>query len=510
LDFKFVNFNIMKLDINRKMKAFIAMVMGGTILLTSCVDLDEDLKEAKLDPSLTLNSAEAMEASMVGSYRALTVAATWAQFWLNSYGGDDVTTHSGKNKIAMREADLRKLTSISERIHTAYEEPFKVIKGVNHIIANPLKIEEDQIKIDRLMGEAYFLRAFSYFHLTRTFGKVPLKLNTKFGEKLQLAEIKDIYIQIEKDFKMAVSLLPDKYPGVPAAIRPNKGSAKAFLAKLYLHWAGWPLKDNSKYALAASTAKEVIDKAADHGFALVDDMGTLWSVADENRFNSEIVFGIGHYPDLSNKYANRHSGRLGYPGSDAKGWAEIFAEIAFFEDFPAGARKDATYRTELVFEGVTKHWTEFKDEAHPMFLKVTGYQSEIKTNNSVTAMTTYFMRYADLLLLYAEAEGRSGGNAADAWEALNKVRRRAYKDDAGYTDIVSGDLAELAYTERKWELAGEFKRWDDLVRMERVESALANRSDQELVKGGFGDLSTANYFVPIPASELDKAPWLKD
>ncbi len=498
----------MKLHIKNKIGIFIALALCGAVMLTSCVDLDEDLNDAKLDPS-ALNSEKALEASVTGAYRALTKAATWAQFWLNAYGGDDLTTHSGKNKQAMREADLRKLTSTSARIGTAFAESYNIIKEVNYIIEGSENIEGDQTNINSLRGEAYFLRGFAYFHLTRTFGRVPLKLNTGVGEQLELAELVDIYTQIEKDFKMAADLLPDKYIGVTAAIRPNNGSARAFLAKLYLHWAGWPLKDNSKYALAASTAKSVIDKADDYGFALVDDMGTLWSIADENRLNSEIVFGIGHNQALGNQYSNRHSGRLGYPGTDAGGWAEIFAEIAFFESFPEGARKDATYRTELVYKGVTKHWMDFKDEPHPMFLKVTGYQSELKTTNSVTSMTTYFMRYSDLLLIYAEAEGRSGGSSSEAWEALNQVRRRAYMGDESYADLLTGDLAELAYTERKWELAGEFKRWDDLVRMERVESALSNRSSQEKVTGSFGDLSSASYFVPIPASELDKAPWLK-
>ena len=498
----------MKLHIKNKIGRYIALVLSGAIMFTSCVDLDEDVNEAKLDPS-TLNSEEALEASVVGTYRALTKAATWSQFWLNSFGGDDITTHSGKNKQAMREADLRTLTSVSARIGTAYKESYNIIKEANYIIDGSQNIEGNQDVINALRGEAYFLRAFAYFHLTRNFGRVPLKINPGVNEELPLAEFIDIYKQIERDFKMAADLLPEKHPKVSVAIRPNSGSAKAFLAKLYLHWAGYPIKDNSKYALAASTAKSVIAKAGEHGFALVEDMGTLWSTTDENRLNSEIVFGIGHNQKLGNQYSNRHSGRLGYPGSDAGGWSEIFAEIAFFEEFPEGARKDATYRTELVYKGVTKHWKDFKDEPHPMFLKVTGYQSELKTTNSVTSMTTYFMRYADLLLIYAEAEGRSGGNDAAAWEALNQVRRRAYMGDPLYEDLNSGNLAELAYTERKWELAGEYKRWDDLVRMERVESALMNRSSEEKVTGSFGDLSSNNFYVPIPAGELEKAPWLK-
>ena len=74
----------------------------------------------------------------------------------------------------------------------------------------------------------------------------------------------------------------------------------------------------------------------------------------------------------------------------------------------------------------------------------------------------------------------------------------------------SGNLAELAYTERKWELAGEFKRWDDLTRMERVAEALANRSPEELVGPVTGDTSPANYFAEIPEEELIRSPQLRE
>jgi len=507
----------MKKYLKLKARGITIIVLCIMALFTSCVDLKEDVAAARLDPS-NLNSKEALEASITGAYKAVGESAKWAQFWINSFGGDDLTTHSGKNKIAFREADRRTLTSASARINTAYEASYKIIKAVNNIIENKDNfVDIDTDAINAMVGEAYFLRAFSYFHLTRTFGKVPLNLTVEIEADLGLSDIIDIYQQIESDLLVAVSLLPAKYPGVNAAIRPSNGSARAMLAKLYLHWAGWPLKDASKYALAASSAKIVIDNAATHGFALVPDMNTLWSVDDANRLNSEIVWAAAHCVGCGNSYANRHTGKLGY-SSSVGGWNEIFAEIKFMEDFPAGARKDATY----VLEGKLKkddsdgthkkndivNWRVFDDEAHPSFKKVTGHLSEISTGNSLTGMTTYFMRYADLLLMYAEAEGRSGGNSADAWEALNKVRRRANAlpvntPDAA-VDLTSGDLAELAFTERKWELAGEYIRWGDLVRMERVAAALANRSTEELVGPIEGDTSPANYFSPLPQSELDK------
>ncbi|GAB3652140.1 RagB/SusD family nutrient uptake outer membrane protein [Echinicola sediminis] len=495
--------------------AALLMLLSNLAISPGCT-LEEDPSEARLDPG-SLNSQEALEAAVVGMYRTFTTGAQWAHSWMRYYGADDITTHSGKNKQGFREADRMEMTSLTPGVQLAYDPYYATIKEANNIIENEVNIATgDRETLDALIGEAYFLRAFCYFHLVRTFGRVPLVIDTDITEnaKKGRSEILEIYQQIENDFLKAESMLPVKYPGVEAAIRPNSGSARAYLAKVYMHWAGWPLKDNAKYAMAASSAKQVIDNAEAHGFALVPDMGTLWSIKNENRFNTEIVFGLGHAADLNvGAYSNRYTGRGGYPG-DVNGWNELFAEIGFFREFPEGPRKEKTYRTEVEFRGNTIHWEDFQDERHPMFLKVTGYQDEISTTNSVTMMTTYFMRYADLLLMYAEAEGRSGGNSAEAWEALNMVRRRAndlqVDQPEPTVDLAAGDLAELAYTERKWELAGEFKRWDDLTRMERVADALASRSSEELVGPVTGDTSPANYFAEIPEAELTKAPQLRE
>ncbi len=503
----------MKNIIEMKTKNIFLVLLTATFLV-GCA-LEEDLSDAKLDPS-TLNSPEALEAAVAGMYLQFEGANRNSQSWIRSFGGDDVTTHSGLNKQGIRDSDKMEMTSLTAGVDLAYGPFYSVIKEANNIIGSEdnFSTSSEKKNVNALLGEAYFLRAFNYFHLTRVFGGVPLILSTDIlgNVNLERAELTDIYAQIENDLLKAESLLPSKYPGVPAAIRPNSGSARAYLAKLYMHWAGWPLKETSKYAMAASSAKTVIDNASAHGFALVPDMGTLWSITDENRFNSEIVFGLGHSQHLGNQFANRHKGRVGYPG-DVQGWSENFAEIAFFEEFPEGKRKKDTYRTDVEFKGKIINWKNFKNESHPMFLKVTGYQNEIATSNSVTSMTTYHMRYADLLLYYAEAVGRSGINISDAWESLNKVRRRAeglpVNTPNASVDLTSGDLAELAYTERKWELAGEFQRWDDLTRMERVAEALANRSSEELVGPVTGDTSPSNYFAEIPEKELVTSPQLR-
>lgn len=496
----------------------------------SCAELDENPEEVQLSPE-ALSSVETLRDIVTGIYRNTFNGARWSDYYLASYGGDDVTTHSSKNKIGFRESDWRSQTISSDRTLLAYRDSYIVIAAANVAINAQDDIVNGDLDLkDIYLGECYFLRALSYLHLTRTYGRVPIVLEVNSTEAPVRAEFVEIYQLIEADLQKAESLLPNNYPGIPAlGARPSKGAAKAFLARLYMHWAGYPVKDNGKYALAATKAKEVIDGG--FGYELSDSLRKMWTVAD--RFNhNEGVFTLVACAAVCN-VGNRTTGRLGLP-STTGGWNETFGEIAFYEDMEAAAmaegtmvRYNDTYISELIPRGKKPHklgadWRTFSDEAHPILRKVAGgdMSESVVVNSTNTDLNRYVLRYADVLLTYAEASGRSGNVTADAWEALNKVRRRAAgldsnTPDAGI-DLIAGDLAELAYTERKWELAGEFERWHDLVRMERVADALANRSSEELVdiaNSKTPSLDTSGkyfYFNPLPQVVIDRAPQLAD
>lgn len=493
----------------------------------SCADLEEDPGKTLISPT-TLTSVETLDVLVTGMYRTVQNDARWTDFYIAGFGGDDITTFSAGNKIGFREADWRSQTSLSERTGRAWNAPYSMIAIANsaiNAIPDITVSEDDQEKFDRIIGEAYFMRAFAYLHLTRTFGKVVINLEVNDLEQKELSSVEDVYQQIESDLQQAESLLPDTYPGVVAVgARPSKGAAKGFLARLYMHWAGFPVNDTSKYALAATKAKEVID--GPYGYALAPSMREMWTVA--NRFNhDEGVFTLVFCDELCD-IGNRTTGRLGFP-ADAGGWSETFGEIAFFEDMEEAAMAEGTmarFEDTYILEVIPRRdrpngadWRNFKNEPHPILRKVGGgdmTETSLVVNSTNTPLNRYFMRYADVLLTYAEAAGRSGNVTADAWEALNMVRRRAAGLDPNSPDasidLTSGDLAELAFTERKWELAGEYERWHDLVRMDRIAEAFANRSPEERADVVNSKTPSATgpsaYFTPIPQSELNLSPQL--
>lgn len=527
----------------KSLKMLVATIalLGIAVTFNSCsqFDLDEDPGKSQL-AVLPYASLSELDLAVTGAYDRLWAALRMTTAWVSAWGGDDLTTHRASNKADFREYDQRAVTNGNARTRGTWNGLFAAIRAANTVLVNAADTNlAERSEQDRLVGEAHFIRAYSYHHLIRQFEKLPIITDVTPDFEITLSTRVEVMAQIESDYAMAESLLP--VSSNLGATRPNKGTAKAFMARLYMDWAGYPTSDNSKYAQAAASAKSVIDNAGAHGFELVPDMATLYTLG--GAANSEGVFTLSHCQPCGR--GNRKTGKLGLP-NDFGGWQESFAEIRFFEDMPDNYRKDVTYHTEVPANAGGNRavanpadaaqiiqWTEFTDQQNPIFAKITGPWEDNIFNGFQNSRADYIMRYAEVLLIYAEASGRAGSSGADAFEALNMVRRRAEGLPAGQAnsdvDLTSGDLGELAYTEKKWELAGEYQRWYDLVRMQRVDQALSNRNPQVSIGTTYdasgvgtptpltiasnpilGSLGTDNYFAPIPPGELDQLPGLVD
>lgn len=478
---------------------------------------------------------EQLQDGVTGIYGQLVRAARWSTFYVNGWSGDDITTHKASNKADFREYDQRVISKANARTTNNWSGIYSMIRAANTVLANIEGVTLPNIDLqNQLIGETHFLRGTLLLHLTRVHGQIPLPLDVSQPDpQLALSSQQEVYEQIESDLLKAETLLPAIT--TTGAVKPNSGSARAMLSRLYLDWAGYQGGDATKYADAASSAKQVIDNKDTHGFNLMTNFEDLFKVA--NRFNEESIWTISYCEACG--LDNRKYGKLGLPG-DFAGWQETFAEIKFFEDFPEGPRKEATYLTEIPVDAagkidptstIMKKWTEFKDQQSPIFKKISGSLEDNTYGAFKTNRNDFYMRFAEVLLIYAEASGRSGNVTADAWEALNMVRRRAeglpFDTPDASVDVTSGDIAELAFEERKWEFAGEFIRWNDLVRMQKVQEALSNRTPATSIGTAFdadgngtpspitsaanpilGSLGTENYFAPIPAGEIAIHPGL--
>jgi hypothetical protein len=210
-------------------------------------------------------------------------------------GSDDVTTHPASNKADWREFDQFAVSTTNQRSNAVYNGCYKAIQGANNVINNYEKTVGTKATIDIIVGEAHFIRGFSYYWLTRFWGNIPLITAGEYSDDLLTvgkSTPQQVYDLIIADLKVAETNLPNtkRDPG-----RPNKGSAKAFLADVYLTMAGWPLKQTDKYDLAAAKAKEVIDNKALYGFELLPTFAAVFENDPASSGTKEAVFQISGF-----------------------------------------------------------------------------------------------------------------------------------------------------------------------------------------------------------------------
>lgn len=474
--------------------------------------LDENPKGLVYGTS-ALSSVGGLDAALTGAYKGMASGSQqsflFASVMAVTMGGDDVTTHPASNKADFREMDQFNATNTNQRSGGIWNACYKTIQGANNVINNYSQTvavtATDKATVTRIRGEAHFLRGLAYFWLVRLWGNIPLITTSDFSFdlfKVEKSPVADVYQLIISDFSEAEKLLPTTkfQPG-----RPSIGSAKAYLAEVYLTMAGWPLMDVSKYALAAEKAKEVIDGKALYKFDLAADLATVWANDPAHVNIPEEVFSFYANTAGGNSTGNANYGFTAMPADEEGGFDDSYAEINFFYNFPEGRRKDLTFRTVLKRNNGTLVPWEESTTKHPY------YQKNYLVNDQKlqrSSLPLVMMRYAHVLLMYAEAQARST-NAPNqqAYDALNAIRKRAGLPEYTFGSLSATQFADAVVNERSWEFAGERTRWFDLVRLELVESANANKNPNDLKP--IGTIDKSDYWLKIPAQDLNINPNLR-
>ncbi len=481
------------------MKKLLIIMFGLVLLLeTGCEGyLDEDLR-GKVLGGAVLSSQPGLESALTGAYKGM--GSTWSYGFLNgwstevSLGGDDVTCPASMGDP--KEFDIFTVDAANGSTASVYNGCYKTIQGANNVITyyNTTVGDPDQIQI--IAGEAYFLRALCYFWLVRYYGDLPLMTTPDFSLDqltMEKSSAASIYELIEEDLKMAEVMLADEKRDIG---RPNKGSAKAVLADVYITEAGWPLKDQSKYALAAAKAKEVIDNHEAYGFELLPTFTEVFENDPTQNGTAEDVFAV----TASLSFWSTSNALVGYwamPG-EMGGWDVVYSELNFFKNFPEGPRKRATFAYEYpLADGSVVGWEDLVHK-HPYYKKLWINENDPGFLNYASGLPNSMMRYAHVLTIYAEAKARSGGPDALAYECLNSIRTRSELEPL--SGLSATEFADAVVQERAWEFAGERTRWFDIVRLETVAEVNSHRdpADNVITK----TITEADYTFPLPMSEL--------
>lgn len=390
--------------------------------------------------------------------------------------------------LRVTNADVRTISVLAhsttnDRVDELWRESYVAINRANIAVERIPLITMDATLRTRLVNEAKFLRGLLYFNLVRIWGDVPLVLNETASldkNSIQIARTpkEDVYKQIIADLT-AAEALPNTFTGADAG-RATGGAAKSILAKVYLTRQEWDK--------AAAKSLEVIN--GPYGYDLFENFADVFNVATKN--GKEHIFSAQCKSNV-NGQGNRLASSatpVGIAGVASAGTDEPHPDTyALFS--AADKRRDVTFFTSLVSPTTGKAVT-----FAPRFFKY--FDPAQIVNPTESAKNIPVIRFAEILLIYAEAVNESTGPSTPAYDAINRVRKRAGL--AVLAGLTKDQFREAVYIERRLELMFEFQRWFDLVRTKRMIT--------ELHKIGKTNAAEKHYLHPIPQREMDLNPKL--
>lgn len=352
---------------------------------------------------------------------------------------------------------------------------YQTIGRVNRFLENIVQVPiSDDVK-NRMMAEARFMRAYWYADLVHFFGDVPLILKTLTLSESQVTRTPkaDVLKAAEADFDFAIANLPVKASEVG---RATKGAAWAFKARMYLY--------NERWAEAAAAANEVIKL---NTYSLQADYQNIFVESNEN--NSEVIFDIQYirntrqqpWPSTALSYSEWPTAGVTLSMIDSyymkNGKAISDAGSGYNEQDPFKDRDPRMAATFFLPGSQFKGKTFIpKGESSRTCFRPRKYADENNPDLNNCGLNLILMRYADVLLMRAEALIETGNTTQEVYDLINQVRQRASVnmpkiEAAEGTGLSQAQLRQILRHERRVEFPMEFTRYSDMRRW-KLESAV--------------------------------------
>ena len=466
--------------------------------LCSCTDfLDEQLQDDYNGNKFFTNEANAQR-SIIGAYNTIGFTSADNYLWVFGDIASDDSVKGGNpgDMSAGEEIDHFEANSDNGIIAIYWKYAYETVSQANNIIAYVPGIDMDAALRSRIVGEAKFLRALSYFHIVNIWGSVPLRKepNQNNNANIVLSDPGTVYQLIKDDLRDAIaSPLSAEYSS-PDAGRASLGAAYALMAKVYL------FEKNYGECLSAIASLQALNL-----YELEDDYADLFKLGAED--SKEAIFVARHLSDqnpglgnILNVYFAPQQENGYYFNAPTESFVESFDELTV--DGGTDPRLDASIgrpgQMWMNGEVFDDSWTSNNDTPY-LVRKYNQPLSEVTIGRkSDGGLPFMYLRYADVLLMKAEALAYRNANSQDledAAAALDEVRGRA--DLAPTTATTQEALLSAIRKERRRELGFESHRFFDLMRWgkEIAEAALG----EDFAGKWTGD----RYYFPLPLSETD-------
>ena len=473
----------------------ITALLGLALIVTSCNKLIE-----KPQSLITKEQSYKTEADATAGVNAIYNTMILDPGDQSIYGRNlnflvDMTTDdlsAGVSAINPNVQSLSKITydANNDRVAAIWRQHYVGINRANVAIDRIAEINFDQTSKNNLIREAKFLRALFYFNIVRLFGGVPLVLHDATSVDLgslkkNRASVDEVYAQIIKDLEDAESLPQATGANIG---RATGGAAKSLLAKVYLTRKDW--------AKAASKAAEAI--SGPYGYDLFPSFADNFKAARKNTVES--IFAAQYEANGGAGISSSIYFITSFP-SPTGNRADVPADGQLYALYqPGDTRRDATFYTSKVYNGVTYNYTA------PGYFNKYVDDALLATPN-LASINFPILRFSDVLLIYAEAlNEKDNAPSSEAYAAINKVRRRAFgkpinAPDASVdlTGLDYGSFKAAVYLERRLEFVQEAQRWFDLVRTGRLVAEVSKVATKTSV-------AEKNNLFPIPQSEISLNP----
>ena len=493
---------------------FLPFYLFTLLPLIGCADLDQT-SISSIDKDNFYQSREDIQTAINGIYQEFTVDGFYGMFNNQSVYINDLQTDYVKAGAQTNSAHIRELSNFAVQptnlfVGYAWEEHFTAINRANVVIDKVTDASWlDEQTRQNYINEARFLRALMYFNLVRYFGGVPIVLHDGEGEGAPRNSVDEVYEQIVSDFTAAESL-PAGFTTLDS--KASSLAASALLSKVYLTWAQTSSEkgkanQSAYYQKAIDYAQKVIDSGKYH---LLDKFIDNWSVDKKN--GPEHIFSIEHDRTVNGNITGHCTFATNW--SDAEPVLLATSDRYYDESDSKDQRRDGSW-AKRIFNPNTGTDFVFTVPRFRKYIDSLNYANPASTGNAAGQSTnTTVIRYAEILLIKAEAENELNGPTEAAYDAINQIRRRAYwspylniqnTPSDGSALELSGlskeEFREKLREERRLEFILEGQRWFDLIRWHiLVKYVKENTPASETLK--LQNVSKRNYLLPLPQDQL--------
>ena len=459
--------------------------------LFSCSDefVEQDPVYA-IDAENYFNSKTDYENALIGAYDMLH--STYVNVLMGEIASDNTRSggESATDVPGFQQVDEMTHTPVNANLKNLWDWTFAGVQRCNYILE--FKDKTDFQGKNQLIAETRFLRAYYHFELVKWFGGIPLNGDKRFKlddeKKIPRASSSAVYALIESDLQFAIQNLR----ATPAQTgRVTKGAAQSLLGKAFLY--------QNKFTDAATTLETVITTG---GYSLVSDYNKIFENETENNVESvfEIQYSDAQGADFSCLQCSEGNVAVGFNG--IRNYSGPFFDGGYSFNVPTQAAANAfeagDSRKNVAILDINS-WATANSASFGTGYKHTGFynrkylarkgDTNIGDPNLTNPNNYRSIRYADVLLMAAEAFNRSG-NDVKARTYLNLVRRRAFADLNHDISASNAALTDFIWAERRTELLGEGHRFFDLVRTKKASQSIT------------GFTAGKNELFPIPFEEI--------